>query len=293
MQITIDNKTYETNQLPNGKWTLPDEIKEMLTCTCGALDIDGNRCGTEKRKNNFNDFTNQHGNKFANHEPIAKLDETEVQGRYPAQTYINNKAGERLDEMSGDKTGAHGGNNCGYDWAKGGNVGKNIEKSDTGGCSKVLHKCDYEKEEHDLYFYNPKVSKSERNAGCEEMDKKENRGGGGRVKEGYDDNDQEQQRLKDAARKYGAVQAKKTNSHPTVKPISLNHKILSLFKTPNEQRLLVSFAGSGSEVIGAIKAGYKNIEACEINQEYIDIANARIAYWSKRFNDENRQQSML
>lgn len=31
-----------------------------------------------------------------------------------------------------------------------------------GGCSKILHKCDFEKEEHDLYFYCPKVSKSER-----------------------------------------------------------------------------------------------------------------------------------
>ena len=33
----------------------------------------------------------------------------------------------------------------------------------SGGCSKILHKCDFDKEDHDLYFYCPKVSGSERN----------------------------------------------------------------------------------------------------------------------------------
>jgi DNA modification methylase len=32
------------------------------------------------------------------------------------------------------------------------------------------------------------------------------------------------------------------NNHPTVKPISLNEKILKLFKTPNSQRILYPFA---------------------------------------------------
>jgi len=55
------------------------------------------------------------------------------------------------------------------------------------------------------------------------------------------------------------------------------------FKTPNEQTILIPFAGSGSEIIGAIKAGFKNIKACEINPEYVEIAKGRIEYWRKEF----------
>jgi hypothetical protein len=39
--------------------------------------------------------------------------------------------------------------------------------SDTGGASRILHKCDYDKDDHDIYFYCPKVSKSERNEGLD------------------------------------------------------------------------------------------------------------------------------
>jgi len=56
----------------------------VLTYGTGALNIDGSRVGTEVRKNNINDFSNQHGNQFGNGAPIAKLGESEVTGRWPA-----------------------------------------------------------------------------------------------------------------------------------------------------------------------------------------------------------------
>ena len=71
------------------------------------------------------------------------------------------------------------------------------------------------------------------------------------------------------------------NSHPTLKPIDLNAKILKLFKTPNEQRICYPFAGSGSEIIGGLKADFQDWTACEINQEYVDIANARIKHYKE------------
>ena len=108
------------------------------TITCSALNIDGNRVGTEIRKNNFNDFTNQHGGQFGNQESIAKLDETQVEGRYPAQTFIDSQVAEKLDLQSGVSS-----------------------------CSKILHKCDYEQIDLDLFIYQPKVSKKERNAGLD------------------------------------------------------------------------------------------------------------------------------
>ena len=49
------------------------------------------------------------------------------------------------------------------------------------------------------------------------------------------------------------------------------------------------FAGSGSEVIGGIKAGFTDWIACESSEEYIQIAEARIKYWNEKFgNEENK-----
>ena len=59
---------------------------------------------------------------------------------------------------------------------------------------------------------------------------------------------------------------------------------------PVNQKVLFPFAGSGSEIIGFLKAGFTDIHGCEINQEYIDIANSRIKYWqSVNFNLEYKQ----
>lgn len=61
-----------------------------------------------------------------------------------------------------------------------------------------------------------------------------------------------------------------------------NEKILRLFKTPNNQKICYPFAGAGSEIIGGVKAGFDNWTACELNQDYINIANARIEHWAKQ-----------
>jgi DNA modification methylase len=66
------------------------------------------------------------------------------------------------------------------------------------------------------------------------------------------------------------------NAHPTLKPFSLNARILKLFKTPNPQTIFIPFSGAGSEIIGAIRAGFTDWFACEINPEFITIAEARI-----------------
>jgi DNA modification methylase len=76
-----------------------------------------------------------------------------------------------------------------------------------------------------------------------------------------------------------------SNNHPTLKPIALNQHFLSLLRLPQgiEQTLYIPFCGSGSEIIGAIKAGYNpaNIIAVEINPNFVKIAKARIAYFTK------------
>ena len=70
------------------------------------------------------------------------------------------------------------------------------------------------------------------------------------------------------------------NSHPTLKPISLNERILKLFKTPNPQKIIYPFAGSFSEVIGGWKAGFTDFSGCELSEDYLKIGEARFKHWT-------------
>ena len=47
---------------------------------------------------------------------------------------------------------------------------------------------------------------------------------------------------------------------------------------PTEQKLLVPFSGSGSEIIGAMNAGWEDVTGIEISEEFIEIAKRRIEY---------------
>jgi DNA modification methylase len=75
------------------------------------------------------------------------------------------------------------------------------------------------------------------------------------------------------------------NHHPTLKPIALNHKILSLFKTPNPQTILLPFAGVYSEVIAAYQVGFDTIIGCELSEEYMTIGEARLVHYMTKLKD--------
>ena len=68
------------------------------------------------------------------------------------------------------------------------------------------------------------------------------------------------------------------NNHPTVKPIALCEYFAKMILPPKEHKLLVPFSGSGSEVIGALKAGWKDVTGIEISDEYVEIAKKRIEH---------------
>ncbi len=69
------------------------------------------------------------------------------------------------------------------------------------------------------------------------------------------------------------------NIHPSVKPLELIRYLEKLFKPPDtvKSRLLVPFSGSGSEVIAAMQAGWREVTGIEIDEKYCVIAEARIA----------------
>ena len=83
------------------------------------------------------------------------------------------------------------------------------------------------------------------------------------------------------------------NFHSTVKPLSLTKYLATLIKPPTGGRLLVPFSGSGSEMIGALQAGWEYVEGVELTEEYIPIAEARIKYWTKKQAETTRQLELV
>ena len=116
------------------------------------------------------------------------------------------------------------------------------------------------------FFYCAKSSKSERNAGLEGFEEKltPKMDGGEFI---------------NPMTGVSSKQTMRQNHHPTVKPLSLTKYLAALIKPPTGGRLLVPFSGSGSEMIGALQAGWDYVEGVELTEEYIPIAEARIKYW--------------
>lgn len=86
-------------------------------------------------------------------------------------------------------------------------------------------------------------------------------------------------------KKEGRPDTERRNVHPTVKPLLQSIYWATLLLPPSlevwrERRLLVPFAGTGSEAIGARFAGWDAITAVEMEADYYAIARARVAYWN-------------
>lgn len=122
------------------------------------------------------------------------------------------------------------------------------------------------------FFYTAKASKSERNAGLDKMQEREHRGIYG---DGIQDN---RPHTNDGY----VYKAKTRNHHPTVKPLALNEYLARLLLPPvDDARILVPFSGSGSEMIGALQAGWAEAVGIERESEYVEIADARIEHWTQ------------
>lgn len=124
------------------------------------------------------------------------------------------------------------------------------------------------------FFYCAKASRSEREKGLGEAFARERRAGlVGADRDGP---------LDDVSERWRTAPTK--NNHPTVKPIDLNRWLAKLLLPPsrvNPRRILVPFAGVGSEMIGAVLAGWDAVVGVEMNADYCRIAEARLAHWSE------------
>jgi len=87
---------------------------------------------------------------------------------------------------------------------------------------------------------------------------------------------------------YQRGETTRRNIHPTIKPISLARHLASLLLPPDAyapRRLLIPFCGAGSEVVGAMFAGWEEITGIELEADHVAIAEARIAYWQQRMHE--------
>lgn len=204
---------------------------------------------------------------WKNSSDLAGANPASSLGRWPANTIFDEEAAAMLDEQSGDRPGMSGGGNHSSEYA-GGMFGgidcSHTARRDSGGASR--------------FFFCAKPSRFERDFGCDDI----------RVKTTKECIGRNANTLGAQSPRAGAGRqsTEVRNNHPCLKPISLNEHFARLILPPPRtdgapRRLLNVFAGSGSEAIGAARAGWDEVVCVEREAEYIPILEARIARWSK------------
>lgn len=204
------------------------------------------------------------------------------QGRWPANLILSDT--DDVKEMfpttgvsrkrTGKRTGTYG-EFAGQDDVE---MGHN----DVGGsASRFFYQVQTQIDESDPIYYCAKAGRSERNAGLDDLSKKPILWSSG-------------------TQNPGSFQADNTdrsarNPHPTLKPLDLCRYLAKLILPPSEyapRRILVPFAGTASEMIGAMQAGWDEIVGIEQEQEYVEIGLKRIAYWQAKIEKEPAQTKM-
>ena len=242
--------------------------KNVLKHGVGGINIDASRVGTDEDFSNVSPRPIQKlnsQNHDENSESYKKAKEKlQNIGRFPANVILDEEAGKILDEQA-PKTG--GGHNpktkiTGYGKNYGGTQtyeGPGPKMDGFGGASR--------------FFYSPKVSKKERNLGCESLTGKVRN----MVNSGGLENDP----------KWAPRVSK--NHHPTVKPIALMKYLIKLI-TPPGGKVLDPFMGSGSTGMAAVLLDNMFI-GIEMDKEYYAIAHERLNWaWEERERCMNAEQ---
>lgn len=121
------------------------------------------------------------------------------------------------------------------------------------------------------FFYCPKASRSERDAGLEAFDAGQSLYSRGTGLKANGDGSERSER------------SETRNVHPTVKPLALARYLARLILPPiPDARMITPFSGSGSEVIGALQAGWSHVDGIDSWDVAVRISRARLAHWVAR-----------
>lgn len=222
----------------------------VLAHGTGAINIDGCRIESpdadlSKRQVNF-DAMGYHG--ASDTEGVATY---KPGGRWPANVLLDEEAAALLDATVGDAGGGFGANTGRpanvygtYAGLDGGTIGY----GDRGGPSR--------------FFYTAKASRSEREAGLEDLPPALRTDG--RPPEGP------------GADNPRLLVSERRNDHPTVKPVSLMRWLCKLI-TPPGGVVLDPFLGSGTTGMAALDEGFQFI-GIDMTERYVEIARYRVTH---------------
>lgn len=242
---------------PLSEKTIVDNVIKWNT---GALSIDDCRIPTNQKTGRkqgnfcFGDTSNKSGY-ISNDSP---------QGRFPANLIcqddalndgVSTKSLHRIGNRSGKRVLTFGK----FD----GQSNVSMGHSDSGSKSRFFD-LDIWAEKYGLLQF-PKASKSEKNKGLEQLNLK-------RIST-LQGSDNDKDNLDPDSKRFRTTPAQ--NNHPTVKPIKLISYLIALISREG-QLVLDPFAGSGTTLVAA-KILNRNYIGIELNPEYIQIAQARIA----------------
>jgi DNA modification methylase len=214
-----------------------------LTSGAGALNADGGRIGDEELPE-ATAGQSRIGTFLRNNmvTPARK-------GRYPANVLFDEESAKLLDAQSGvSKSRKDAGGQPKKDggiYLHGMQSRNGNAHTDEGGASR--------------FFYVAKASKKERNAGLAGMERRTTSDG----------------RKKSIDNPFQRGKTLRHNDHPCVKPLALTRYVATLLLPPESvvpRRLLVPFAGSGSEMIGALQAGWNEVVGIEQDAHFCKIA---------------------
>jgi len=240
----------------------------VLTHGCGGLNIDG--CRVEANIDEFGaggGFKIGSGSKYNQHATSYSMGEGKVkpmhnQGRFPANL-IHDGSEEVVREFPDSSITGNRKDKGKFEYANplplsGKTNRKETEYTDSGSAAR--------------FFYCAKTSKKERNMGCEGLESKQVAYG-----------NQQTAELKKGlpltpnagVGESGVIKPQK-NHHPTVKPVALIEYLVKLVTKENDI-VLDPFFGSGTTGIACVNLD-RNFIGIEMEEEYCEIANKRIAY---------------
>ena len=179
-------------------------------------------------------------------------------GRFPSNVVLDVEAAKLLDDQSGVLTS---GQLLSHHKRSGGsgNVGTFDIRDRTG------EPCNFGGDSGGAsrFFYTSKVSTSERNDGLDDLPETRS----DMYRGGYTSGGHERAPVAH-------------NTHPTMKPVALTEYLAKLLLPPRSigrpRRILVPFSGVGSEMIGALRAGWDEVVGIENNEEYVRVSRLRL-----------------
>jgi len=292
-----------------------DALTSITTTGAGAINVNGGRIVLRDgdQKGEFGPHRPAHLGKATTNgtygNGFARADADNTVGRWPASLALSHHpacngvcheacAVRRLGAQSGESTSAGGVT------PRLGSIGASLDKTnsgmlqmtghrggtgDSGTAARYFFNADwmYERLElADQIGYYAKCSPGEREAGLDPMQVALMA-----ALAGDEEGDDFPETTVDDGRKtpidnpFLRGETTRRNTHTTLKPLALARWLATLLLPPDAyapRRLLVPFAGAGSEMIGALLAGWDEITGVELMPEHVAIARARLAYWRQR-----------